>query len=285
VAEPPAAEPPASPPTPGEPVEGSSVFRKPGVQLALKIGSGAVAAIGLVTGVIGVWPILFGNGTSFDTFSSSAKPYPSSVVSYAVNRAAPFETFPAGTGSRCDEAQQSWLAAHGTVVVEEYLVDLTNTANSGALLTLQEVIGSGDVTPSDDSVVRVLCNTTGAPESSLAAAHLDPSSGVPAAFASSAQGSGSRPDTPVVYTLEPGETGQIVIRLQSSAAFTGDVVATLVHGGERRVVTIIADELSAIGWGSAWGSYLAIADGVLVCHAPNGACPATGVPMAQPAEG
>jgi len=204
-----------------------------------KVVSGLVAAISFVTGIIAVVPIFTSDTTNFGSLRVSAAPF-GSERDYAVPATAPFATFPSGEAGTCTAAQQQWLESHGTRITTRYLLDLRNVASSGAMLALKSFRATGTTTGAPPAV-RVVCDPDGAAAPTVQAARLpigrasDVAYFDKSAFGQTAKGI---PDSPVVWNLAPGETGQLVLDLYPTESFDGTLTTTAFSGSDHRDVPI-----------------------------------------------
>ena len=204
-----------------------------------RVISGLVAAISFVTGIIAIIPIFTADTTNFGSLRVSAAPF-GEQLEYAVPTTAPFDTFPSGDAGTCSAAQRAWLTKNGTPITTRYLVDLRNVASSGAMLALKSFRGKGTAATGAPQI-KVICDPAGGAASTVQAARLlvsDPAQVAyfdKSAFSQTTEGI---PDSPVVWNLAPGETGQLVMDLYPAKAFTGRLVTTAFSGTDHRDFTI-----------------------------------------------
>jgi hypothetical protein len=237
--------------------------KKPWWQQTWAIASAIVAVVGAVTGVIGVWPLIFRDATTLDSLVVSVEAADSPLAPvYAIPLDADWSSFPASS-SVCDAGQLAWLDANGEVLAERFLVSVANSADEGALLSLKEFRGVGDVVPGPPTHAAVICDQTGAGASNLRSAAIDPGAGTLAAYQ---QNDPSLPDNPLVFTLAPGENGQFVLFVRSSAAFTGHLSFAAALGTEVRQVELPTGELDLPGLVPV---VFVVRDGVLACEIPD----------------
>lgn len=261
---PPAATPPA--PRPAAPTTGSAA--RPWWQRTWAIISAIVAVLGAVTGVVGIWPLVFRNTTNLDSLTVAVQPAesPRSAV-FAVPITAPWNTFPTSE-SFCDDAQLAWLEANGRRLVERFLVSVSNTADDGAMLSLKDFRGDGTASDPDPLHVAVTCDQAGAGASNLRSALIDPSTDRIGVYVASDP---AQPVSPLVFNLAPGENGQFALSIRSSADFAGSVVFTEALGDETRLVTLpIDDGLDVPGTAAI---RFTVQDGGLVCDAVEDCTP------------
>ena len=196
--------------------------------------SAAVGVIGAVTGVIGVWPLLFRDATTLDSLTIAVESAESQLApAFAVPISVDWASFPESP-SRCDASQLAWLEANGRPLAQRHLVSVANVASEGAMLSLKGFRGEGEAM-AVASHVAVTCDMTGAGASGLRTAVLDPASGTGAVYV---QPDRSLPDNPLVFNLAPGENGQFALLLQSSADFRGRIVFAEALGAETREVEL-----------------------------------------------
>lgn len=237
--------------------------KKPWWQHTWAIISAAVAIIGAVTGVIGVWPLIFRDATTLDSLEISVESADSDLAPvFAVPVGAAWETFPT-SASVCDAQQLAWLEQNGTRLAERYLVSVANSAHEGAMMSLKDFHGVGEVVAGPPTHVAVLCDQTGAGASNIRAAALDPGSGGNAVFQ---QPDPSLPDNPLVFNLAPGENGQFALSVRSTAAFSGTIVFVTALGTESREAELPVGTLDLPGIA---GIGFVIADGALACDIPD----------------
>ena len=238
---------PSAGPSAGSPV----AAQKPGFFRRLsplgRVIGGLVAAVSFVTGIVAVIPIFTADTTNFGSLRVSAAPF-GEQLEYAVPATAAFDTFPAGTPGTCTVAQQRWLATNGRPIITRFLLDLRNVASSGAMLALKDFRGTGKASTSDQ-VIKVVCDPSGGSASSIQAARLLVSDPVQVAYFDKSafnQTSEGIPDSPVVWNLAPGETGQLVVDLYPTKAFTGALTTTAFSGTDHRDFSIPIDSKGRI---------------------------------------
>lgn len=236
---------------------------KPWWQQTWAIASAIVAVVGAVTGVIGVWPLIFRDATTLDSLEVSVEPADSPLAPvYAIPVDVDWSTFPTSS-SVCDADQLRWLTANGEVLAERFLVSVANSAKEGALLSLKEFHGVGEVVPGPPTHIAVVCDQTGAGASNLRSARIDPGSGSLAAYQ---QNDPSLPDDPLVFTLAPGENGQFVLFVRSSAAFTGHLAFLAALGTDTRQVELPTGQLELPALAPV---AFVVRDGLLACEIPD----------------
>ena len=229
--------PPPPPPTPEPAVAPAArgTTPRPWWQRTWALVSALVAVLGAVTGVVGVMPILFRNATTLDSLTVSVEPVESQRIAvFAVPITAAWETFPTSQNV-CDDRQLAWLEERGTRLTERFLVSVSNTADEGAMLSLKDFRGQGEVSATTPAHVAVTCDQAGAGPSNLRSALVDPSSGRIGAYVDPET---SAPAAPLVFKLAPGENGQFALNIQSSADFVGSIVFTEALGGASRIVPL-----------------------------------------------
>ena len=232
--------------------------------------SAIVAVLGAVTGVVGVMPILFRNATTLDTFTVSVESAEAQRVAvFAVPITAAWTTFPTSQDV-CDDGQLAWLEEHGTRLFERFLVSVSNTADQGAMLSLKDFRGQGEVSGSAPTHVAVTCDQAGAGASTLRSASVDPSSGRVGVYV--VESDPGIPPSPLVFNLAPGENGQFALNIRSSADFVGSIVFTEALGDESRVVTLPLDGGLAVP-GTAPIRFT-VEGGELACAGVEGCTPA-----------
>jgi hypothetical protein len=173
---------------------------------------------------------------------------------------AAWDAFPASE-SVCDAEQSAWLEANGTVLVERYLVSVSNTADDGAMLSLKDFRGDGEASEPDPMHVAVTCDQAGAGPSNLRAALIDPSNGTIGVYVLSDP---EQPVSPLVFNLAPGENGQFALNIRSSADFTGSIVFAESLGDESRLVPLPLD--GALDVPGTAATRFTVQDGRLVCE-------------------
>jgi hypothetical protein len=272
------ARPPAVPKEPlpeAAPAPAAAAPRKNLFQRMSPLGrviSGLVAGISFVTGIIAIVPIFTTDSTNFGSLRISAAPF-GDQTEFAIPASADFASFPAGPRGTCTAGQRRWLTAHGHPITTRYLVDLRNIASSGPMLALKSFRPAGKA-GSAATAVKVVCDPTGAGGAKVQAARLlvsDPAQ--VAYFDKSAFGQTENiPDSPLVWNLAPGETGQVVIDLYPTKAYAGRLVVTAVSGAEHRDVTIPFKPKSGISVPAlvAGGMTYLRVDGALTCHRLEG---------------
>jgi len=239
-----------------------------------KVISALVATISFVTGIIAVVPIFTRDTTNFGSLRIEAAEM-GGTLEFAVPVTADFASFPTGGAGACDSKQQAWLESQGIPIHTTYLIDLHNVASDGPMLALNDFRGTGE-SSSETPLVKVLCDPTGGSPDNLQAARLMVSDETQVAyFDKSAYGQSGEgiPDSPVVWNLAPGETGQIVLVLFPTAGFTGTLGLTAVSGTEQKPFIIPvgkSDEISVPGLVRGGIAYLQV-DGGLNCLRIEGA--------------
>lgn len=242
--------------------------KKPWWTRTWAIVSAIVGILGTVTGVIGVWPLIFRDATTLDSLTIEVESAESPFSSmFAVPATAPWESFPTSS-SFCDPAQRSWLETHGVLLERRFLVSVANTAQEGAMLSLKDFRGSGDVASTPPTHIAVVCDETGGGESGIRSALVDPASGRTAVYV---QPDPTLPDNPLVFNLAPGENGQFALLVESSADFSGGIVFTEALGGATREVLLpLGGDLEQPGVAPI---RFAVVDGDLACVGVEGCVP------------
>ncbi|WP_395639702.1 hypothetical protein [Pseudolysinimonas sp.] len=222
-------------PKTSSPIAPEPAAKKPWWRHTWAVVSAAVGVIGAITGVISIVPFVFRDATTLDSLVVSVESVESDFApTFAVPLTAAWAQFPV-SASACDAAQLAWLDSNGTVLEERFLVSVANSAKEGAMMSLKDFRGDGEVVPAPPETVAVTCDQTGGGTSNLRAASLDPASGRTAVYV---QPDPTLPDNPLVFNLAPGENGQFAITLRSSADFRGSIVFVEALGTELREVTL-----------------------------------------------
>lgn len=252
---PPAATPDLQPPT-------ASATSRPWWQRTWAMVSAIVAVLGAVTGVIGIWPLVFRNATTLDSLTVAVEPAESPRVTvFAVPITAAWNTFPTSE-SVCDPGQLAWLEANGARLTERFLVSVSNTADDGAMLSLKDFRGQGDASAPDPMHVAVTCDEAGAGASNLRSALIDPATDRIGVYVAPDP---AQPVSPLVFNLAPGENGQFALNIRSSGDFAGTIVFTEALGDDVRLVTLPIDrDLDVPGTAT---TRFAVVDGRLACEA------------------
>lgn len=225
--------------------------------------------LGTVTGVIGIWPLVFRNATSLDSLTVTVEPAESERVAvFAVPITAAWDTFPV-SDSVCDGQQRTWLEENGTRLTERFLVSVSNTADDGAMLSLKDFRGDGEVGEPQPMHVAVTCDEAGAGASNLRSALIDPSTGRIGVYV---QPDPALPVSPLVFNLAPGENGQFALSIRSSADFTGAIVFTEALGDDTRLVTLPID--GGLDVPGTAATRFTVQDGRLACEAVADCTPA-----------
>jgi hypothetical protein len=232
---------------------------KPWWRRTWALASAAIGIIGAVTGVVGVVPLLFRDATTLDSLTVSAATAESELAPvFAVPVTADWAAFPTSDAA-CDAAQLAWLQAEGTALTQRYLISVANVAAEGAMLSLKDFRGSGEAAAVPVSHIAVICDRTGAGESGIRTALLDPATGRTAVYV---QPNPDLPDNPLVFNLAPGENGQFALLVRSSADFSGRLVFTAALGAQTREVELPIDGGDIIGTGA---TRFTVVDGRLAC--------------------
>jgi hypothetical protein len=231
--------------------------------LLAKVISAAIGVIGAVTGVVSILPIVLRDASSVDSLVATVEPIESPLTHlFALPANADWESFPTSVEG-CDTDQFDWLAERGTELHERYLLEVANSAKEGAMIALKDFRGEGEVSAAGEQLISVLCDQSGV-TSQLRAASLDPASGEPARYV---QNNPNVPDNPLVYTLEPGETGQIALSLRSAFDFSGEVVVTVALGTEKKDVVLPFGDTLTVAGVSQDPARFTVRGGVLSCIA------------------
>lgn len=231
------------------------------------------AVVGLIIGVLvpflgyvwdgyGVLGEFRRRPTGAGTGEIRATPYPAGQTEWAVPVSVDFARFPKST-SGCREDQRLWLASAGTRVSTRFLLDMRNTATEGGMLVFRDIGVVGERTGDADPRVLVVCDPEPRAKSSLRWARLDATTerGV-AVLSADVFGATSEglPDTPVVWNLAPGETGQLVVRISSRVPVRGTIAATLGAGRSATRISVEGGEVTAVPLVDGGASYLSAGD-------------------------
>lgn len=217
--------------------EGSTAVRIP--RSVKKVSAGIVGAIGILSGILGIWPFFFSDNSRISSLDMSVEPFRAEeVFHYALPVTVDLSTFPEG-GPVCTPEQKAWLDEHGTSFQRDYLMEIRNTASGGSAISLDSVSGQGESTSPTERRVTVQCNMTGESGVVTEPARVDLTTGAGAFFDNSGQGGGEgrgQALTPLAYNLRPGEVGQVVLTMSSTADFTGSLVAEVTVGKDSEVL-------------------------------------------------
>jgi len=245
-----------------------TVEKKPWWRHTWAAVSALVAVVGAITGIVSILPLIFRDATTLDSLTISAESIESDLSpTFAVPLTADWSSFPASS-SVCDATQLSWLESNGMRLEERFLISVANAAKEGAMMSLKNFTGIGEVVAGPPTNVAVTCDQTGGGTSNLRAAQLDPATGRTAVYV---QSDPSLPDNPLVFNLAPGENGQFAITLESSADFSGTIVFIEALGTETREVTLPIGEVALPGTAPI---RFTVKDGGLACVAVEDCVPA-----------
>ncbi|CAH0301992.1 hypothetical protein SRABI26_04571 [Arthrobacter sp. Bi26] len=226
--------------------------------------------------------------SSVGSLSATAGKNLNSLGSYAVPVDAPFDSFPTrlvpspdGRYFVCSEEQHTWLSRYGRLFVDSVIVDLSNTAQVGAPITVRDFTMHGKTAAAQVPLFPVICITPtgGAIDADTGTLQADGTS--TATFSDARADSQDRnivPKSPAAYNLPPGESAILFLRLQVPRDFEGSLAATVSSGGKDKTITIPVDgssdpilvpDFSRVSGfkllvGQAWGDEEAKA-GVLAC--------------------
>jgi hypothetical protein len=205
-------------------------------RLAPIIG-GIATALSLVVGFIAIIPILTQNSSGVDKLDIEVEPYrPDDILLYSIPVSLVPE-LPVEEGDVCGPGRLTWLAANATPVDGYYFVTITNRATSGNVIGFSDIVGVGESTESSGGAIVLECDQRSANQ--IAPALVDVSSGQAAYYdRSRLEADSNVPETPLIYNLAPGETGQFVLLVVSTAGFSGDVQYTVTSGSDRRTGTL-----------------------------------------------
>jgi hypothetical protein len=231
--------------------------------------SAIVAVVGAVTGIVSIVPLVFRNATTLDSLTVAVQPAESQRVAvFAVPITAAWDTFPVSE-SVCDAPQLAWLEANGSRLAERFLVSVSNTADDGAMLSLKDFRGEGEVSVPNPLHVAVTCDQAGAGASNLRSALIDPATGGIGVYVAPEP---NAPVNPLVFNLAPGENGQFALNVRSSADFSGTIVFTEALGDDSRVVSLPID--GGVNAPGTAATRLTVRDGRLACEAALADCTA-----------
>jgi hypothetical protein len=195
---------------------------------------GAIATVAsLVIGFIAILPILNQNASGVDKLDVAAEPYrPDDILVFSLSRDQ-IAALPPGDGSdACTPDQVAWLEANATEVPAYYFVTITNRATSGNVIGFSDIVGAGDTSTPGSASVLIECDQE-APNR-IAPALVNASSGRPAYYdRSRMDDAGESPETPMIYNLQPGESGQFVLLVVSGDRFEGTIQYTVTSGADR----------------------------------------------------
>lgn len=192
---------------------------------------GVATALSLIVGVIAIVPILTQNASDVGKLDVSAEPYrPGDILLYSI----PVDLvpqLPVEEGDVCGPDRLSWLEANAEPVDGYYFVTITNRATSGNVISFSDIIGVGESSVPDGGAIVIECDQQSA--NRIAPALLNASSGQAAYYdRSRMDDAGTTPETPLIYNLAPGETGQFVLLVVSANAFNGEVQYEVTSGAE-----------------------------------------------------
>lgn len=257
----PATETPAQPPTePGKPW-----WRRLGPVL-----TAGATVLGAVIGVIQVWPLIFSDSSSLNTLETVAKPYrPDEVAHYVLPLMTDFTDFPFAD-AQCGDEQLNWLDSKGRRFQRDYIVQVRNTAQSGAIIALQNFHAEGDLAQQNEGMI-LECDRLEGSGVVTEPAQLRLDTDVAAYFDKSKLGNAGtgQPNMPLGYNLAPGETGQIVMSLSSIADFSGTLMVSGAVGKESGNLPIALEggekNINFLGASTSHQVMLRIAAGRLEC--------------------
>lgn len=233
--------------------------------LTQKFVAGVVAAIGLVTGVVSIVPILFADSSSFDSLELIVVPEDNAPIEYAVP-AAELAAFVASVGE-CGDRERAWLSEHGVPLDRTVLVRLGNTAAEGPMASLTEFRLRGE-RGRTGTAVRVVCEPSEARRVTARTARFDTDDpSAEAVYEVSEKGSvGGVPSIAVARNLAPGETEQLLFEVFGTSDFTGTLTATAGVRGEQREVEIKGAEVEVPGLIRAGAEYVLIGPQGAACR-------------------
>ncbi|MFN4001409.1 hypothetical protein [Microcella sp.] len=217
------------------------------------IAVAAVALVPLLGAAPDVQPVVVdrpdldtGSGAASDspqlalaaTLSAVAGP-DESTQKFVVSADAPWTTFPDQATNPddlyvCSEAQLSWLREYGLPAWDTVFVSFTNTDSSGASSTVKDIRAEGEVDTRPAIVVE--CPSPIGGESPLQVGLLKLEDGTTAVFDEKfLEGGGQAFDdgvygeagAPVLFNLAPGETAQLVLKINGDGIFSGEIRGTV----------------------------------------------------------
>ena len=230
------------------------------------IVGGSIAFISFVTGVIGVWPILFRDASNFSSLTIAAAPYATGAAEFVLPAGTDVSTYPIGEAA-CSAAQLAWLTERAVPLERRWLLDLRNIASEGAMLALTRFEAVSEPAAGDEGI-RVVCDAAGTADRIQAARLTVDEPGATALFEASAFGVSNEaiPDVPVAWNLAPGESGNLVLDLAAIAPTSGTVQVTVHSGTEQRIVAIEGLAFTVPGMVDAGRRYLVAGAAGLECR-------------------
>ena len=233
-------------------------------KVPVAIGGAVVSVIGALWTFYEIKDEFFADTSRHSSVTIAVQPYPATATEFAVPVTTDFGDFPDSDGT-CSETQRTWLAEAGHAITSRLIVDLRNTASEGAMVVVKDFSVTGTRTTDDERYLRVICDSAPTPVTPLRSARLDATTpqGV-AVLSANAFGATSDglPDTPVAWNLAPGETGQLVIRVFSRAAVTGELVATVLVGESAQMTTVQGASITTLPLVDDGATYLNAGEGL-----------------------
>ncbi len=202
---------------------------------------GAIAtALSLIIGFIAIIPILTQSSSALDKLEVQVEAYRArELTTYLVPLSTQLSSFPLGDSESCTDQQRAWLDSNGTAFQSYFLVTISNRATSGGVLGFSNIVSKGSTSTPSEPAIIVECDTTAESQPRIAPARLKASGDLPAYYDRSRLGvANSTPDTPLIYNLQPGESGQFILQLISLDNFEGAVVYTATAGTDSATIQL-----------------------------------------------
>ncbi len=222
-------------------------------RLIASIVGGIATLLSLVLGVIAILPILTQNASGVDKLAVDVRPYRSDDVLLFMLPAASVGDFPVeeAASDSCSPRQLEWLDRNATALPGYWFVTITNKATSGNVIGFRDIAGDAKDAGAAAEGLVVECDQGTA--NRLAAIVVDTGSGRSAYYDRSRMAdAGESPETPLVYNLQPGESGQFVLLILSRQSYNGEVRYTVTSGTDSQSFALpLGSEVDFPGTG-AW---------------------------------
>ncbi|MEV6242776.1 hypothetical protein [Lentzea sp. NPDC051838] len=194
----------------------------------LVIVAGVVGGIAALTGPVRDW---FTDRT--DTSSLAAEPANKpQVTHFALPLDVPFEQMPFASTNVCGGDQVEWLRRFGTEIPRNQGIAIRNSADDGAMLTIDNIRAVDVETTKAQPSVHFECPDQGNGEFVALELRLDRDL--------KAYEKAEGQSRPFAFNLEPGETGNVLVQLKADGdnAYSGRLVADVRTGDSKETVSL-----------------------------------------------
>lgn len=202
-----------------------------------------VGAISVVTGIIGVVPVLTKDPSNFSHLKIEATIGDSEVREWTLPAEALDGSYPVPEKGApvCGDLQVNWLLEHGEPLERRIHLNMRNSASEGPALALVDFRTTSEKPENrGQPQIRVTCTASEQLPETIYYARLDADTDVSTARdVVLKRGDGSQQEQlSVAVNLRPGETQQTLFELFARYPADGAIEATVLSGQEERVIEI-----------------------------------------------